>query len=263
MSVGLNRRGSEMEEIKIRVRKGFDFSHSLVVVAFPTAGLSGTIAADFIVEKLELERVGGIYSKDFTPAAIVIDSVPSPVVRIHGKERSCGPNSMCKALGVIMSEIPLPDDTIQDVAEAILHWCDENGVEFLVAFDSVVSDEEILAKPKIFGAAPKKMGRQMLKDYGIDTIPDGVIVPGLSGALLASGELHKVEVVMIVAQVNEKYPNSRAAARLLEAVNEMLLKIKLDPEPLYKQAEELEAQIKASLSKAHLEKPGPALGMYG
>ncbi len=250
-------------DIRIRTDEGFAFSHSLVLVAFPTAGFAGIIAANFIVKELELKRVGAIYAKGFLPAAIVVDSAPSPVVRIHGKERTCGPNSMCKALGVIMSEIPAPPETMQDVAEAILKWCDEKGVDFLVTFDAVVTSEESLAKPQIFGISSKKSGRQMLKEYGIAQIPNGVIVPGLSGALLASGELYKVEVVTIVAQAHEKHPDSRAAAKLLEAVNEMLLKIKLDPEPLYKEAEKLDAQIKESLAKARLEKPGPALGMYG
>ncbi len=256
-------RGEAMEDISIKIKEGFNFSRSLMIVAFPTAGLASTIAADFIVEELKLKRVGAIYSKEFLPAAIIVDSVPSPVVRIYGKERMCGPNSKCKAMGVIMSEVPLPIEITQDVAEAILKWCDKEGVDFLVTFDSVVADEESLAKPRVFGTASKKMGRQMLEKYDIEKIPDGVIVPGFSGALLANGELYKVEVVTIVAQVHEKYPDARAGAKLLEAVNEMLLKIKLDPGPLYKQATELEAQIKAALSKAHLEKPGPTLGMYG
>ncbi len=252
-----------MEDIKIRTKEGFDFSKSLVIVAFPTAGFAGTIAANFIVKELGLERVGAIYSKEFLPAAIIIDSEPSPVVRIHGRAGACGPDSKCKALGVVMSEIPLPAEIMQDVAEAILKWCDEQKVDFIVAFDSVVADEESFTKPRVFGTASKKGGRKMLEKYGIAPIPNGVIVPGLSGALLASGELYKVEVVTIVVQAHEKHPDSRAAAKLLETVNEMLLRIKLDPGPLYKEAEELEAQIKAALSKAHLERPGPAPSMYG
>lgn len=253
----------EENDVKIRVDESFDFSDGLVIVAFPTAGFAGTIAANFIVGGLKLERVGAIYSKEFFPAAVVLDSAPSPPVRVHGKERGCGPDSKCKTLGVMVSEIPLPIVVIQDVAAAILKWAEENKVRIIVTFDSVVTEEGGRDKPEVFGISAKPDGKEVLEKYGIKQIPDGVIVPGLSGALLAMSELYDLEVITMVAQSHEGHPDARAAARLLEEVNEMLLKMKIDPEPLYKEAREIEGMINASLERAKIEKPGPEGPMYG
>ena len=52
----------------------------------------------------------------------------------------------------------------------------------------------------------------------------------------------ETQVDDLLAEVKEDIPDARAAARVIAALDELLLAIKLDPEPLLKEAKELEAQ---------------------
>lgn len=51
-----------------------------------------------------------------------------------------------------------------------------------------------------------------------------------------------------------EYPDTRAAARILEVVNKMLPEIEIDPEPLYKEAEMIEQQLKKFLKESEPRK---------
>ena len=68
--------------------------------------------------------------------------------------------------------------------------------------------------------------------------------------LLNEGKRRGIDVLSLLAEVKEDIPDARAAARVIAALDELLLAIKLDPEPLLKEAEELEAQLRLMRDQA-------------
>lgn len=71
-------------------------------------------------------------------------------------------------------------------------------------------------------------------------------------------------MITLIAQAHENHPEAAAAARLLETVDEVLVKLNISFEPLYEEAEKMEAEIRANLKGVPSEKPGEAPpGMYG
>jgi predicted ATP-grasp superfamily ATP-dependent carboligase len=56
-----------------------------------------------------------------------------------------------------------------------------------------------------------------------------------------------------LAEVNEDLPDARAAASVIKAIDELLLAIELDPEPLLKEAEILEQEVQAVREQAPAE----------
>ena len=59
-----------------------------------------------------------------------------------------------------------------------------------------------------------------------------------------------MNVLGLLAEVNEDLPDARAAASVIKAIDELLLAIELDPEPLLKEAESLEQEVQAVREQA-------------
>ena len=62
-----------------------------------------------------------------------------------------------------------------------------------------------------------------------------------------------MNVLGLLAEVNEDLPDARAAASVIKAIDELLLAIDLDPEPLLKEAQELEQEVQAVREQAPSE----------
>lgn len=236
-----------MEGINIRVRKHLDLSESMAIATFPTAGLIGNIAGGFLIRNLGMEQIGAVYSSKFPPYAVVVNSIASPPVGIYWKKHACGVESRCKSLCLITAVVPPPIEMVPALAEAILKWCDENGVKLLVTFKGIPVKEKEVPLPGIFGISSKVSGKKILEKYGVKLLSDGTVISGLSGALLSKGELFTAEVITLVSQVHEKHPEYRAAALILKAASRFLLGIKVDLDPLFREAEKIEATLKSSL----------------
>jgi uncharacterized protein len=54
----------------------------------------------------------------------------------------------------------------------------------------------------------------------------------------------------LLSKAHSKYPDSRAAANLVDKLDIMLPGIKIDPKPLYKEAEEIEKQIREYMEQS-------------
>ena len=55
------------------------------------------------------------------------------------------------------------------------------------------------------------------------------------------------DVICLLGPARSEYPDARGAARLLEYVTNMIPELKLDPDPLFKEAEQMEKEMKATM----------------
>jgi predicted ATP-grasp superfamily ATP-dependent carboligase len=62
-------------------------------------------------------------------------------------------------------------------------------------------------------------------------------------------------VMCLLGPAKANFPDARGAARLLEIVGKMLPELKLDPEPLYREAEQIEQQMKNSIEGIQQSRP--------
>ena len=62
-----------------------------------------------------------------------------------------------------------------------------------------------------------------------------------------------MNVLGLLAEVNEDAPDARAAANVIKAIDELLLAIELDTEPLLKEAENLEKEVQVVREQAPSE----------
>lgn len=252
------------DDIQIMEYKENDLSNSMLIEAFPTVGLVGSIAGHFIIDALKLEEIGMISSRYFMPAAVIHNGSPSPPVRIYSGKKICGPDGSCQQIVIIISEFMPTADIIKPLAEKILAWAKKKKLNLLVTLEGTHAIDAKKLKTYGVGSTPKM--KDLLKKYKIEETQEGMIT-GITGVLLYEGALMKRDILCLLAEAHSSYPDSRAAALLVETLDKMLPGIKIDPEPLYKEADDIEQKIRMFMKQAQPTAPSsyqqPAPQMYG
>lgn len=255
-----------MAEIKLHEYKKKDIENAMVIISFPTVGLISTIVANFLVSNLKLERIAAFISDDFYPAAVIQDGVPTPPVRIFAGDNVCGPADSCDQLVVVASELPIKTASYTALADKIINWCRERKCKVVVTIEGVNSQNPIDDEVKVFHVGSNEEAIKQLKGLPTEPLESGM-VSGLSGLLLYKGNLEDFSVACLLSEAHLEFPDSRSAAAVLNVIDKMIPQIKMDPEPLLKQAEVIEEQIKKAMSQIKPmtpeELPETPPGMYG
>ena len=248
------------EDMFLHEYKDAEITNSMAVIGFPSVGLVSSIAANYIVRTMKLERIATIISKDFPPYTILHDGIPSPPVRIYAGKRECdGDGEKCEQIVVILSEFMPRIDLIKRLSEIILDWCRKKGIGTIMTLEGINTSDN----SQIFGVGTTERTKKMLQTYRISEMKEGM-VSGISGVLLSEGDRLNADVMCLLGPAKADMPDARGAARLLEIIGEMLPEIKLDPQPLMKEAEAIEQEMKTSLeSMKQLKKPGEESYLYG
>ncbi len=255
-----------MEDITIMEYKEVDLSNSMLVVAFPTVGLISSIAGRFIIDSLKLNEIGSIVSKHFMPATVIHNSNPSPPVRIYAGKKMCGPDNSCEQLAVIISEFMPPLNMIKPLVDKIFDWSAEKDCRIITTLEGT----HAIGKRKerdlqVYGVGSTPEMKNVLKKYNIKQKQEGMIT-GVTGVLLYEGVLKNRNVICLLSEVHVPYPDSRAAGNLLEKLDIILPGIKIDPEPLYKEAEKIEKNIRKFMEQSKPTAPSSSpvpFQMYG
>jgi uncharacterized protein len=251
------------EDMFLHEYKDAEIANSMAVIGFPSIGLVSSIAANYIVRTMKLERIATIISKDFPPYTILHDGVPSPPVRIYAGKRVCDMNGeKCEQIVVILSEFMPRIDLIKRLSEIILDWCRKKGIGTIMTLEGINTSDSS-QESRIFGVGTTERTKKMLQTYRISEMREGM-VSGISGVLLSEGDRLNADVMCLLGPAKADMPDARGAARLLEIIGEMLPEIKLDPQPLMKEAEAIEQEMRTSMeSMKQLKKPGEESYLYG
>ena len=241
-----------------------DLSNCMLTVAFPTVGLISSIAGHHIVESLKLKEVGAIVSNKFMPTTVIHKKYPSPPVRIYAAKKKCGPKDGCDQIAVIMSEFMPPYEVIGPLVDTILEWSMQKKCRVITSFEgSHGKKDEDKKNNEVYGVGTTPYMQEMLDKFKIAPMNEGMIT-GVTGVLLYKAALEKQNAMCLLSKAHSKFPDSRAAAKLIQILDVMLPGIKLDPKPLYEEAERIEDKIKSFMeqSKPTAPQSGFPLNMY-
>ena len=205
-----------------------------LIEAFPGFGLVGVIASEFLIEHLNAEKIGRVWSDQL-----------QPMVAVHGSE-------VIEPIGIYYD----PKTKI-----AILHvhpFASLTGIEWKLAdiignlakdlkVKEVISLEGVGAfgKAKDINAYYYSKDKKRWGKTGVEELKEGIIM-GVTGALLLN--LKDVPFSCIFAETHSGLPDSRAAAKVIEVLDKYL-GLNVDYKPLLKKAEELENKVKDILSQ--------------
>jgi uncharacterized protein len=257
------------DDIQIHMYEEVDLKNSLLIDGFPTVGLLSTIVSSFIVDALKLRRVGSVVSRHFPAAAIIQNGVPSPPLRIYAGPKLCGPNDECDQVVVLNSEVRIPDSLQLPLAEKILQWARNEEVNLVLTVEGTPLQDAPDPDDNmgIYGAGSTDRTRELITQYNLMPMDMGIIT-GVSGNMLFLGDMGKQDVLCLLGPAHAQYPDARAAAKMIEVIDDMLPVIEIDTAPLLDQASKIEKDIQGALDMIqrgleHGKEPQPLPGpMY-
>ncbi len=261
---------------RVEVDSGLNASGALVVSCFPSIGFVSSIVAHYLVDKLDLELVGGVRHPKLPPVCLVQDGKPLPPMRFYSGEPICN-MERCDKIVLIASEIQVLPELNLPLADTLLDWCTENGVGATMLIDSyaqgigqqhsIFDDDQ--TDETLLGIGSTEVSHQTLEGLGVPLLKQGV-VGGITGVMMGESRRRGVDVMAILAEsdgeIGGSLPDARAAARIIECLDDLLPAVHLDPEPLLAEAQRIEGEIREMMA-VHLNPPvdaGDSLGsMYG
>ncbi len=275
------------EDMEICMLKKVDLKDATVIDGFPSVGLVSSIVANYIVKVLSLEQVGVLDSDYFPALSLVRRSEPLDTVRIYAGPR-VGSETSGDQIVVFISEFQPPPNIIRSIADTMMDWLHDEKCRILYSPEGLVIEREgqdgappggpqsveegeekapeAPAPPareiETYGIGSTLRARKLLEDNHIKLFQEGVIT-GMAGVLLNQGKRRDFDVISLLAEANPQYPDARAAAKVIETLDKLILHIRLDSGPLYDEAGVIEAQIKSVQKQTKAPKATPMPHMYG
>jgi predicted ATP-grasp superfamily ATP-dependent carboligase len=235
---------------------------AVLLSSFPSAGLAATVAAQYIVQTLELPRIGIVTVPDSASVAIVQSGQVQPAVRVHGRSD----------LAIVLSEFPVSPRNSPEIARMILDGAERLRARLVIGLEGVFphpaneEEEEPERTEEFVWAAmsrPDPAWMTQLQSARARVLSDGVI-GGVSGALLVEALRRPVPVGVLLVSArpsDEGFPDHRAGAALIETLDRLLPDLKIDTGPLRSRAEIIERALRAALkSRAREPAPEPDVG---
>jgi uncharacterized protein len=265
-----------MEEIKVFELKKVDLKGATVIDGFPSVGLVSSIVANYLINFLKLTQIGIMDSVYFPTVSLVRDAEPLNPVRIYAGEKISSKEGESDQIVAFISEFQPPPNLVKPIAHTMLDWAEEQKCKLLISPEGLVIDkgeeeegeggeqstppQEVENPPNdeeeeneeyvdVYGIGSTIKARDVLQSHNIPLFTEGVIT-GVAGVLLNEGKSRDFEVISIMAEAHPDYPDARAAAKVIETIDKMLLHIQLDAKPLYVEAEKIEGQLKTIHAQA-------------
>ena len=229
-----------MEELIIHNYSDKKLKNAVALIGFPSIGLVSSIATNFLSRELGLNLIAGMSSPEFPPYAVIHNGIPLPPLRIYAGDRECDDGMKCDGLVVITSEFLPKPEMHYPIAMALLDWLHEHDVNTIITLDGLPQNEN---ENILVGTGSTQMSMEIMSKYGINSMQDGLI-RGISGIMLYEGANRGVNVITLMGSAKVDMPDPRGAAKLMEPLSRMLPELKIDPEPLYAEAEEIEKRMK-------------------
>ncbi len=254
------------EDIKIYELKRTDVKGATVIDGFPSVGLVSSIAANYLINTLKLKQIGIMDSVYFPTVSLIRDGIPQNPVRIYASDKVGDSENSPDQIVVFISEFQPPPNLVKPIASALLDWAEDQRCKMVVSPEGLVIDREDADDApsegeeketdgiEIYGVASTKEASTILKDSGVSEFTEGVIT-GVAGVLLNEGRRRDFNVATILAEAHPDYPDARAAARIIETIDKVLLHIQLDAKPLYDEAERIESQLKLIHKQTKTKQP--------
>jgi len=255
------------QDIQIYEIKRMDLKGSTIINGFPGVGLVSSIVANYLVNTLNLEQIGLMDSTLFPTVSLIRKSEPHHPVRIYA---GTTPGKPADNIVVFISEFQPPQSIVKPIAETLIDWAQDQWCSLIMCPEGLVIEKEEGAQPedeksvRVYGVGSTHRAREYIIEPNVLPFSEGVIT-GVAGILLNEGKRRNFDVISLLAEAQQDYPDARAAAKIIEIIDRLMLHTRLDAKPLYREAERIEAQIRAVQSKAVVDSKtqNQFSGMYG
>jgi len=249
-----------LSEIEVRKFKDLDLKGGAVIDGFPSVGLANTIAANFLIAKLNLDQIAALDSRLFPPLSMVYASKPKFPARIYASDKL--------KIAVFLAEFKPPTVLDRLIANTMLAWAQQQHCKLIISPVGVPVEEQgseggpaVDYFPEVAGVGSTDGAREELKKCGIPQLHTGMVA-GASGVLLNEGRWTGFDVISLLIGVRTDIPDAKAGAKIIEAINKLLPQIKLEVKPLYEEAEKIDEHLKVLRRQAKPVEPVAPRGIY-
>jgi uncharacterized protein len=250
-----------LEDVQICNFEEVDIKGAIVIAGFPSIGLVSTIAANYLIDALNLRQIGCVASSEFPALSVVHTGEPLSPVRIYAGAQGS------KKIVVFVSEFKPKPNLINSISESIMKWVCEKNCSLLISPEGMVvegkgSEEEEEVEAYAIGSTEKV--RTILTEKKIPQFKNGIIA-GVSGVLLNLGRQSNFDVVSVLAEAHPNYPDAKAAAAAIN-VMALLMNVEINVTPLFEESERIEKQLQKFHKQAKPMVSGsaaPQPSMYG
>ena len=210
--------------------------NTTIIEGFPGFGLVGTIATEFLLEHLEVEQIGKI-TFDEGPAMIAIHDgkMVEPLGIFYNKKYNL----------VLVHAVTATVDKEWKIADIINKLSKDLGVKEIISLEGVGSGEEGIGEGKVFFYSNNEKKKKTFSKIKVPPLREGIIV-GVTGALIS--RVDSTIVTALFADTHSKLPDSKAAAKVIEVLDNYL-GLKVDTKPLLAQAKKFEEKLKGIMQQ--------------
>ena len=251
-----------LDEVEICNFEDVDVKGATVIAGFPSIGLVSTIAANYLIDALNLKQIGCVNSSQFPALSVVHTGEPLSPVRIYA-----GNQGSSRKIVIFVSEFKPKPNLINAISNAIMKWASEKECKILISPEGMVvegknSEDEAIVDAYAIGSTEN--ARNMLTKKDIAQFKNGIIA-GVSGVLLNIGKQANFDVISILAEAHPNYPDAKAAAAAINVIA-LIMGVEINVTPLYEESERIEKQLQKFHKQA---KPmvsagqAPQPSMYG
>jgi uncharacterized protein len=250
------------ESVQIIDFEDIDLNGATVIAGFPSIGLVSTIAANYLIDALNLKQIGALDSQDFPALSVVHTGEPLSPVRIYAGTQPSG-----HKIVVFVSEFKPKPHLINSISQSIMEWVNKKKCSLLLSPEGMVvegKEDSCNVNAEAYAIGSTSEIRQTLAMKNIPQFKNGIIA-GVSGVLLNKGKQVDFNVVSILTEAHPKYPDARAAAAAINVIAS-IIDVDINVAPLYEESERIEQKLQKFHQQA---KPmvstnrAPQPNMYG
>ncbi len=204
--------------------------NATIIQSFPGAGLVSTIATKYLIEHLDVEKIGSFHSHKILPiTAIHNGEIIDPISIYHNKKYNL----------VIIQSLAEVTGLEWDMADQILKMAKELKSKEIIVLEGTGSQKEKINTFYYSNQKKKKI-------QGKEKISEGAIMGVTAALFLKAG---KFPVTCIFAETHSNLPDSQAAAKIVEVLDKYK-NMKVNIKPLVATAKKFEANLKQHLEKS-------------
>ena len=230
---------------EIKILKKIASKESVLISGLPGIGYVGKLSVDYLIQQLNAELVGEVYSKYFPPYVLINKDGLVELLKneLHIHRDESGVNTVFFSGD---SQAFSPEGQYE-IAEALLDWAVENGVKKVFSLAAYVTGRTF-ETPNVYVTATSAEALEELKKKGGAPLDQGII-SGENGLIMGLSKKKGVEAFCLLGETRgyqtptgQYFIDAKASKAVLKLLTSTL-NLKVDMEPLEKQAKEMDDAI--------------------
>ncbi len=219
--------------VEIVEKEFVSLKNPTIIEGFPSVGLVGAIATEYLSSQLGLTEIGFMKSRKLPPVTIVKDGIPKSPIRFYANE----------SLVAIVSDTAVPSALTYDIADAVVDWSLKHNAMRLISLGGIARQEETGSRgaDDVFAVAADSKTLDKLSAKNYRTIKLGFLT-GVFGVLMLECLEKNIEAFGFLADAHPDRPDPKAAALVLDALAKFI-GITLDTKSLLDTSAKIEQRM--------------------